>query len=197
MQTTAPPLLPLFRSDAQARLLAELYLRPARKQPLSGLARALGLSHSTLSREADRLERAGLVRSEHSGKQRLLARNEASPFYPSLHELLLRAFGPLPLAEQALAQLVGVEQAYLYGSWAARYLGEPGEAPNDLDLLVVGTPDRHVLAARANLLGSQLGVEVNPTVVAAADWRAKRSGFLRSLADGPLVELTLGRDGGG
>src|SRR6476469_1996574 len=109
MPTAAPPLLPLFRSKAQARLLADLYLRPSRRQPLSELARALELSHSTVSREAERLEQAGLLRSELVGKQRLLFANEASPFYPALHQLLLRAFGPLPLAEQTLARLRGVE----------------------------------------------------------------------------------------
>jgi DNA-binding transcriptional ArsR family regulator len=202
MPTAAPPLLPLFRSKAQARLLADLYLRPSRRQPLSELARALELSHSTVSREAERLEQAGLLRSELVGKQRLLFANEASPFYPALHQLLLRAFGPLPLAEQTLARLRGVEKAYLYGSWAARYLGESGEAPNDLDLLVVGTPDRRALAKLTNELAERLAVDVNPTVVPAADWQTQTSGFLRSLAEGPLVELHLHQpgespDGGG
>jgi len=195
VRTLAPPLLPLFRSDAQARLLAQLYLRPERRRTLSELARELGVSHTTLSREADRLEQSGLVESEYLGKQRLLSRNERSVYFHSLRDLLLRAFGPLPLLERALPQQTGVTQAFLYGSWAARYLGEPGEAPHDLDLLVVGTPQRNAIARLSRDLERELGIEVNPTIVSVDDWKHKRTGFLRSLADSPLVEIGLGNDG--
>jgi hypothetical protein len=76
-------------------------------------------------------------------------------------------------------------------SWAARYLGEAGDAPNDLNLLVVGSPQRSALARIARDLEPQLGYEINPTVVPAAQWEAKKSGFLQSVARGPLVELDL------
>jgi DNA-binding transcriptional ArsR family regulator len=191
MKTDAPPLLPIFRSDGQARLLAYLYLRPEEATTLSALARELDLSHTTLSREADKLERAGLIRSERIGNQRRLRRNEESVYFPALRDLLLRAFGPVPLLERTLREVDGVERAFLYGSWAARYLGEPGEAPNDLDLLVVGSPQRSALARIGRDLERQLGYEVNPTVVPPEEWQAKKSGFLRSVARGPLVELRL------
>lgn len=32
-----------------------------------------------------------------------------------------------------------MDQAYIYGSWAARYLGEPGPVPQDVDVLAIGT----------------------------------------------------------
>lgn len=195
MRTAAPLLLPLFRSDAQARLLARLYLRPEGRKTLSELARELGVSHATLSREADRLEQAGLVESEHVGKQRLLHRNERSLYFQSLRDLLLRAFGPLPLLERALPTQPGVSQAFLYGSWAARYLGEAGDAPNDLDVLIIGTPVRSAIARLSRELEGELGIEVNPTIVSVEDWRHKPSGFLRSLAEGPLVEIGLDGDG--
>jgi DNA-binding transcriptional ArsR family regulator len=191
MKTDAPPLLPIFRSDGQARLLASVYLRPERATTLSALARELDLSHATLSREADKLERAGLIRSERVGNQRRLQPNEDSVYFPALRELLVRAFGPVPFMERALRRADGVEQAFLYGSWAARYLGEAGDAPNDLDLLVVGSPQRSALARIARDLENELGYEVNPTVVPAAEWEGKKSGFLQSIARGPLVELDL------
>ncbi len=191
MKTDAPPLLPIFRSDGQARLLAHVYLRSERATTLSALARELDLSHTTLSREADKLERAGLIRSERVGNQRRLHPNEESVYFPALRDLLVRAFGPVPLMERSLRRSDGVEKAFLYGSWAARYLGEAGDAPNDLDLLVVGSPQRSALARIARDLEHQLGYEINPIVVPAEEWEAKKSGFLQSVARGPLVELDL------
>ena len=191
MKTSAPPLLPIFRSDGQARLLARLYLQPDQTTTLSELADELELSHTTVSREADKLERAGLIRSERIGNQRRLRRNEGSVYFPALRDLLLRAFGPIPLLERTLREIDGIEHAFIFGSWAARYLGEAGEAPNDLDLLIVGSSQRSALARVARELGRQLGYEVNPTIVPAREWETKKSGFLRSVARGPLVELQL------
>jgi DNA-binding Lrp family transcriptional regulator len=191
MKTSAPPLLPIFRSDGQARLLARLYLQPDQTTTLSALAEELDLSHTTVSREADKLERSGLIRSERIGNQRRLRRNEDSVYFPALRELLLRAFGPVPLLERELSGIAGIEHAFIFGSWAARYLGEPGDAPNDLDLLVVGSPQRRALARIGRDLERELGYEVNPTVVPAEEWKAKTSGFLRSVARGPLLELQL------
>ncbi len=191
MKTEPPILLPLFRSDAQARLLARLYLRPGEQKPLSELARELGLSHATISREADRLERAGLIRSDHIGKQRLLHADETSRYYVSLRDLLTRAFGPVPVLERSLRGRDGVERAFLYGSWAARYLGEAGEAPRDLDLLIVGSPSRRAIARLSADLARELGYEINPTIVPTSEWETKKSPFLRTVSRAPLVELTL------
>lgn len=191
MKTTAPPLLPIFRSEGQARLLARLYLEPEHATTLSALADELDLSHTTVSREADKLERAGLIRSERIGNQRRLRPNEDSVYFLALRDLLLRAFGPLQLLESSPRELEGIEHAFIFGSWAARYLGQPGEAPNDIDLLVVGSPRRSLLARVGRELERQLGHEVNATIVPPSQWQALKSGFLRSVARGPLVELHL------
>jgi predicted nucleotidyltransferase len=43
---------------------------------------------------------------------------------------------------EALCAVEGIEKVFVYGSWAARYHGEPGPVPNDVDVLVVGDADR-------------------------------------------------------
>lgn len=43
---------------------------------------------------------------------------------------------------EELAGLGGIRSAYLFGSWAARYAGEEGRPPADVDLLVIGEPGR-------------------------------------------------------
>ena len=44
----------------------------------------------------------------------------------SLTELLLRSFGPRQMLTEELEGVEGIEEAYLFGSWAARYAGEAG-----------------------------------------------------------------------
>jgi len=90
MRTKSSLLLSLFRSAGQGRLLARVYLDSDRPAPIAELARDAG----GVTREADRLGRAGLVSSERVGRQRLLRANPESIYYPELYGLLLKAFGP-------------------------------------------------------------------------------------------------------
>ena len=53
------------------------------------------------------------------------------------------AFGPARVISAELDDIAGINEAYVSGSWAARYSGEAGAAPNDVDILVVGDPDRN------------------------------------------------------
>lgn len=191
MRTPPPILLPLFRSDGQARLLARVYLAPDKPAPMADLARELDLDRGGVKREADRLEAAGLVRSERVGQSRILHPNEESPYYRELHGLLLKALGPATVIGPALAEVKGVEQAFLYGSWAARYQGEAGPSPVDIDVLVIGAPARLGLARVTRELSGQLGREVNATVYSPGKWFGPQTGFIRHLKRGPIFDLRL------
>ena len=195
MRTAAPTQLPLFRSEGQARLLTRLFLSFGRPDaPVAEIARELGLDPGGVAREADRLEQAGLIRSSRVGRQRHLRANTDSPYYQPLRDLLARAYGPPALIGRALAEVDGVAKALIYGSWAARYQNEPGPPPNDLDVLVVGKPQRRALARIARELSDELGLEVDPHVVSVSDYEQGTTGFLRTIKQGPVVELDLEAD---
>lgn len=93
---------------------------------------------------------------------------------------------------ELLAPIDGIEHAYIYGSWAARYRGEPGPVPGDLDVLVVGTPDPDDVHEAAGLAERRLGREVNARTVSPATWRAPATdAFLQSVRSRALIELDL------
>ncbi len=194
MRTEAPSLLPLFRSRGQARLLARVFLHPDERLSLNQLARELELDPATVQREAERLEEAGILTSERIGTARLVRPNEESPFYPELSGLVIKAFGPLPILRERLKGLPGVEAAFIYGSWASRYAGERGKAPGDIDVLILGRPDRRRLARLCREASQELSFEVNPTVLPREDWESDATGFIRSIKSQPLVPLMDGID---
>ena len=198
MRTSAPQLLPIFRSEGQGRLLARVYLQPDRPATIADIARELGLDDGGLTREADRLERAGLIRSERVGRSRTLHPNEDSPYHRDLYNLLLKAFGPAMFIGEALRGLDDIDEAYIYGSWAARYVGERGDDPNDVDVLVIGSPDRSAIYRLASELSARIGREVSPVVVSSERWAKADEGFIREVKKSPLVELEVnGRRGSG
>jgi hypothetical protein len=144
-------LLPLLRSRVTGALLALLYLHPDRDYSLTEAGKAVGASPKVMSTEADRLVTAGLVREARRGQARLIRADTSGPVSRPLTDLLAVTYGPLPVLGDLLSGVAGVEQAYIYGSWAARYLGEPGPVPNDVDVLVVGTADEDDLYDAARM----------------------------------------------
>jgi hypothetical protein len=58
-----------------------------------------------------------------------------------LAELLAVTYGPTTVLGEVLASVSGVNEAYVYGSLAARYRGQGGDVPRDVDVLVVGDAD--------------------------------------------------------
>ncbi|WP_223291166.1 nucleotidyltransferase domain-containing protein [Streptomyces avicenniae] len=105
------------------------------------------------------------------------------------------SFGPVPVLTDALAGLDGVDRAYIYGSWAARYNGEPGPLPADVDVLVVGTPDADALFDLAEEASRRLRREVTMHRVSAAAWEAPTGDpFLTGVRERPLVRLNLDLD---
>jgi predicted nucleotidyltransferase/biotin operon repressor len=197
MRTEAPILLPLFRSRGQACLLARVFLHLDERLSLNQLAHELGIDPATVQREAERLEEAGILTSERIGRARLVRPNEDSPFYPELSSLVFKAFGPVPVLRERVKRLAGVEAAFIYGSWASRYAGERGDAPGDIDLLILGRPDRRKLARLCREAGEELGFEVNPTVLAKQDWESDATGFIRSIKEQPLIPLVESVDARG
>jgi hypothetical protein len=192
MRTSPPPLLPIFRSAGQARLLAQLFALPGGEGlTLAALGRAAGLASSRAHREVESLESAGLVRSERVGTARLVRPNVESPYYPELRSLLLKAFGPAAVLEPLLSEVPGVEEASLFGSWASRYLGEPGSAPGDIDLLVVGDVDPGDVYRACRRAEDALGRSVNPTILSRQEWTDRKSGFVRAVQEGARLPLNV------
>ncbi|MBB5790086.1 MarR family transcriptional regulator [Jiangella mangrovi] len=189
---SAPSLLPLLRTQTQGVLLAWLYLHPEERHSLTDLARRLGVSVSTIHREADRLVEAGLLTDSHVGRSRLVqARTDTAVFQP-LADLLAVTYGPIPVLTGLLSGFPGVLRAYVYGSWAARYQGHGGEPPNDVDVLVVGTPDRDDLYDVAAAARQQLGREVNIRQISAEVWDdPEPAGFVATVRSRPIVELDV------
>lgn len=173
-------------------LLGQIFLHPEREQTLAELQQATGIPQQTVSREVGRLLKAGLLAGHRTGRLHYVKPNEKSPYFPELSGLLLKALGPRSLLAERLSKLDGVEDAYLFGSWARRYRGVPGPPPGDIDVVVIGEPDVDAVYNAASEVGRLVGQEVNPVVLTPADWRSRRAGFVKELRKGPLVQVVGG-----
>jgi predicted nucleotidyltransferase len=183
-----PPLLPLLRSRLQADILTLILLNPGREWTLTELATRVGAAVSSAQREVDRAEQTGVVASRRLGTARLV-KAARSPLTGPLTELLLRSFGPRQVIAEEIAGIEGIDAAYIFGSWAARYAGEEGRPPADIDVLVLGTPDRDAVYDAAQRASERLAREVNLTIRSTDWWRSGHDGFRTQLTQRPMVPV--------
>jgi DNA-binding transcriptional ArsR family regulator len=194
MKRPPPALLPLLRSPFQGELLAWLYLHPDQEFSATELATRCAVSGATVTREADRMTAAGLVSERRNGNMRLLRARLDHALVRPLTDLLALTYGPTAVLGEALSHVEGIEEAMIYGSWAARYRGDIGLVPNDVDILIVGDADEDELYDAAREAEHDLGRPVNIRRIGHAMWhRTKADPFVASVRSHPTVEITLSR----
>ena len=182
----------LFRSEVSQRLLALLYLDPdisASGSTVRQLARRIGTSEATVSREVTRLVQAGAATEERSGNQRIVRPASEGPLAFHLTGLLRATVGPEVVLRRHLAGRGDVVRAALFGSYAARAAGEPGPQPRDIDLLLVGDISFDDGYDLANAVSRELGIEVNPVIRTVEEWENDETGFAAEVRARPTVEL--------
>jgi hypothetical protein len=112
-----------------------------------------------------------------------------SVVYRPLADLLAVTFGPVAVLRDVLAEIPGIERAFIYGSWAARYSQQAGSVPNDIDLLVIGNPDRHALADAIGEAEKVLRREVNVRRVTSGAWARDEGSFKQTVLSRPVVDV--------
>ncbi|MDQ4069884.1 MAG: winged helix-turn-helix domain-containing protein [Actinomycetota bacterium] len=191
---SAPALVPLFRSDQQLRILAALFTRSAGEQSVGDLAEHAGVAQATASREVARLAEHGVVVTRALGRNTLVAPNWSLPWAKDLSAILAKTVGVLGRLGDELSGVPAVEEAYVFGSWAERYTGEPGPPPRDVDVVVVGGASLRAIRRACAVVERELDVEVNAVVVDRERWLADEpEPFVAQLKGRPLVPIPLER----
>lgn len=187
MRTEAPLLAPIFRSDGQARLIAALLLSRD-ELSITDLAKRADLAYPTAHREVARLLEAGILSERQVGRTRLLRANDSSPLVNPLREILMVATGPVVVLAEEFAHIDRIESAFLYGSFAARMLGDAGPAPHDIDVMVLGDPDVDAVYEACTRAEAAVHRPVNPTILTTEEF-GERSAFLDNVRSGPVVAV--------
>ena len=182
-------ILPLFGSSVVRReILTAFFVRPGVVAHPRELARQLRRPPQVVGRELRRLETAGILTAETIGRSRRYRVDDASPIAAEVRSLVAKTIGIEARLRAALEIVPGVEEAYLYGSYARRT-----ERPtSDLDVLVIGSVDRAALSERLVELEQDLGRDINVIAYKRAeldDLRRAGDPFIADVVAGPRVRL--------
>ncbi|MFM5904033.1 MAG: winged helix-turn-helix domain-containing protein [Microbacteriaceae bacterium] len=191
MKPERPALSPLLRSDAQGMILAQLFMNPDDGFSLSDLARFAKTSVPKAMREIDRLLDAHLVTARMFGRSRLVRVNRSHTLFDAIKLIVSHSYGPAAVLPAALYGIDGLEQAFLFGPWAARLKREVGPEPTDVDLLLVGYVNRIEAARAAARVEGYLGRSVNVQFVGSSEWQNATTELTRDIKSKPMIELDL------
>ena len=164
-----------------------LFLHHDEDYTLADLARRLDVSMSTLHREIERLIEAELITARTVGRSRLLRANMDNRISDALGRLLTVTFGPHVAVADQFCAIESIDAVVIFGSWAARYHGRPGPPPNDVDVLVLGDPDRADVYDAADRAQQLLELPINPVIRPATRWTAGTDPLIQQVKASPLV----------
>jgi DNA-binding transcriptional ArsR family regulator len=155
---------------------------------LTDLAERANLAYPTVHREVARLLGAGILSERQVGRTRLIRANDESPLVGPLREILTVATGPVVVLAEELGRIDGIEAAFVYGSFAARMLGDAGPAPHDIDVMVLGEPDVDAVYESCTRVEAAVHRPVDTTIFTPDEFAAL-SGFLDNVRSGPAVAV--------
>ena len=178
----------LGRSKIRHRILALIMDAPDRRMHLRAIARAVGTSAGTAARELGRLEDAALVRRTREGNQVYFEARPNQPMFGQIRDIVRQVAGAPIMLRRHLIGLAGVERAVIFGSYAHGSL----QSDSDVDLLIIGNPDRDELTDRLEMASLEISRPVNEVVMTQEEFdrrRVRGDRLVESIESQPTVEV--------
>ena len=146
-----------LKSEITQEVLNYFFLNPQASLYVNELARKLSLDKRNLVKKIRELEKEGLLVSRQRGNLKLYSINNKFPLYKEYKNIILKTLGFEEKLKTLLKEIPGIEQAYIYGSYASDKMG----AHSDIDLLVIGEHKIVALQKIISRLQRELDREIN------------------------------------
>jgi DNA-binding MarR family transcriptional regulator len=191
MKPEKAALSPILRSDTQGMILAQLFMNPGDDFSISELARQANTSAPTAMREVERLLESQLVIQRTIGRARLIQVNTKHELHDAIRKIVAFSYGPAAVLPAALYGIEGLEQAFLYGNYAAYLKREQASESPEIDLLLVGYVNRIEASNAAKRVEGYLDRSVNVKFVGSQEWETGSSDFVAHVRGRACLSLKL------
>lgn len=119
--------------------MLRLFLNPASRAYLRGMAEEFHQSTNAIRVELNRFEEAGMLVSETRGNKKIYRANTAHPLYPDIRNILMKYVGLDQVLKEVIGRLGQLDRVYLTGDYAV------GKDSGIIDLIFVGEMDKSYL----------------------------------------------------
>jgi len=189
LMSISNPLESIFSSRSVVQLLTVFLTNPDDSFYQQELVRRTGGNLRPIQLALEKLVSAGLVSIRRDGRQVYYSAVESNPAFASLQTLFLRTFALADVLRAALEPLAdSIDLAFVYGSVASGEI----RVQSDVDLFVVGSATRKMLALGLGDAEDTLGRELNITPYSRetlAAGIADANPFVLNVLSGPKLWL--------
>jgi predicted nucleotidyltransferase len=152
------------------QLLSLFYVTPGKRYYFREITRLIKASSGVVTRELATLTKAGILKSELSGRQRYYWADPDCMIYADLRNIVVRTFGVASTVKNALKPVSSdIKVAFLYGSIPAG----TDTGHSDIDMMVVGEISFRKLVAALKSAEQELNRELNPTLFSSAEFKKR------------------------
>lgn len=177
-----------LNSKITKKVLGYFFLQEHQSLYVNEMERQFGVDKRNLVKKLKEFVAQGILLSEKKGKEVYYSINKKYPLYQEYKKILLRTCGLENELKTALTPVRGIEEAYIYGSYAKNKM----DAHSDIDVLVIGKADTLELQKRAAALQKKLAREINLMNIERAELETKLAGkdaFLNGIMKGGKVKV--------
>ena len=122
----------LITSKTRIKLLIRLFLNPDTSGHLRGMAYEFNESTNAVRLELNRLEEAGMLKTDAEGNKKVFKANTTHPLFPEIQNILRKVTGINEVIERVVKRLGGLKRVFLTGQLAN------GNDTQLIDLILVG-----------------------------------------------------------
>lgn len=122
----------IITSKTRIKLLLKFFLNSQTKSYLRNLEQEFGESTNGIRVELNRMEGAGLLRTEVIGHKKYFSANTAHPLYNDINNILKKFVGIDKIIERIISQVGQLEAAWITGDFAI------GHDSKIIDLVLIG-----------------------------------------------------------
>ena len=178
----------LFCSKLRVKILSHFFFHPQEEFHVRRLASELDEPVGNVARELSHLEKAGILSCRPVGNQKHYSPRQDCPILEDLRSMFLKTSGASAEIQASLANLPGLELAFVYGSYAS---GE-ANASSDIDLMLVGGASDRDIAPVVAGVERRLKREINYTLYTRQEVQrrlGKKGDFIHEVFSGPRIVL--------
>lgn len=141
-----------------------------------------------ISKELNKLEKAGIFISSTKGNQKYFSLNKKSPLYNEFRSIIFKTIGVEGALRRIINETKGIYFCFIYGSFAQN----KQNSTSDIDLLIVGKPAEDTLMQKIETLEKKLQREINYNIYPQKEFKDKlnkKDSFIINVLKRPKIIL--------
>jgi len=177
-----------FNSKVTKKVLGYFFLHDNQSLYINEMERRFGVDKRNLVKKLKEFTAQGILVSEKKGKEVYYAINKKYPLFQEYKKIILKTYGIENELKEALSQIKGIEEAYIYGSYARNKM----DAHSDIDVLIIGNADTLLLQKKVAELQGKLDREINLMNIESAELKKRRAGgdpFITEIMRGGKIKI--------